>query len=91
LAFRQDLGLGDSAVGAGAFASAAVDALVGVDLVSAFALGDGAHGANICAGTAGNAKFRVDNSGHNKISLNCCCVFQTAKIGIKFDFEKNCD
>ena len=45
----NDLGLADGFVGAGAFAGAAVDALVGVDLVGGFGLGDGAHRADVCA------------------------------------------
>ena len=60
----RGLGLGDGAVGAGAFAGAAVDAFVSVDLVSGLTGGDGAYGAYLCAGAAGYANFGIDNSCH---------------------------
>ena len=55
----------DGFVGAGAFAGAAVDALVGVDDVGGFTLGDCAHGADICAGAAGDTKVGIDFSRHS--------------------------
>ena len=61
----NDLGLADGFVGAGAFAGAAVDALVGVDLVGGFTLRNCAHRADICAGTAGDTKVGIDYSRHN--------------------------
>ena len=67
------LGLADSAVGAGAFASAAVDALVGVDRISGVTGSNSAHRANIGARAASDTKVGVDESRHNLISLNCCC------------------
>ena len=68
------LGLSDGFVGAGAFAGAAVDAFVGVDDVGGFTLGDCAHGANICAGAAGDTKVRIDFSRHS-CNYYCCYVF----------------
>ena len=59
------LGFGDSSVRAGAFAGAAVDALVGVDHVGIFSFGDGAHRAYVGAGGAGHTKVGVDLSRHN--------------------------
>ena len=61
---KAGLGLSDSFVRAGAFAGAAVDALVGVDDVGGFTLGDCAHGADICAGAAGDTKVGIDFSRH---------------------------
>ena len=87
---KEILGLGDGFVGAGAFAGAAVDAFVGIDGVGGVAGYDGTHRAYIGAGTASYAQIGIDFSRHNSLSLNCCCVFQSAKIGIIFDFEKNC-
>jgi len=68
-----DLGLADGFVGACAFAGAAVDALVGVDLVGGFSLGDGAHRADVCAGAAGDTKVGIDYSRHNKLYLVVTC------------------
>ena len=62
-----NLGLFDGFVGAGAFASAAIDAFVGVDNISSITGSDGAHGANICAGTARDTKVGVDHSRHNSM------------------------
>ena len=73
--FLSGLLLGDSAVGAGAFAGAAVDAFVLVDGVGDFSGRDGAHRADIGAGTAGNTEFGVDESRHNVNIFNCCCCF----------------
>lgn len=60
-----ELCFGNGFVRAGAFAGAAVDALVGVDLICGFAGADCANGANICAGTAGDTVVGVDYSRHN--------------------------
>ena len=59
------LGLGDGFVGAGAFASAAVDAFVGVDYVSGITGADCTHGADIGAGTAADTKVGIDDSCHS--------------------------
>ena len=67
------LSLTDGFVRAGAFAGAAVDALVGVDLVGGFSLGDGAHRADVCAGAAGDTKVGIDYSRHNKLYLVVTC------------------
>ena len=61
----NNLGFGDGFVGAGAFAGAAIDALVGVDDVGGFTLGDGANGADICAGATGDTKVGIDFSRHS--------------------------
>ena len=58
------LGFGYGFVGAGAFAGAAVDAFVRVDLVGGVAGADCANGANICAGAAGDTKVGIDFSRH---------------------------
>jgi hypothetical protein len=59
------LGLTDGFVRAGSFAGAAVNALIGVDYVSAFALRDGAHRAHIGARATGNTNVGIDLSCHN--------------------------
>ena len=71
----NDLCLCDGFVGAGAFAGAAIDALVGVDDVGGFSFSDCAYGADICAGAAGDTKVRIDFSRHGFVVFNCCCVF----------------
>ena len=48
----EALSLTDGSVGAGAFASTAIDALVSIDLVGGITGGDGAYRAYVCAGTA---------------------------------------
>ena len=73
--FRRGLGLGDGFVGAGAFAGAAIDALVSVDDESGVSLGDSAGRANFCAGTAGDAKVGIDQSRHDFVVYCCCVVF----------------
>ena len=85
---KAGLGLSDSFVRAGAFAGAAVDALVGVDDVGGFTLGDCAHGADICAGAAGDTKVGIDFSRHSCYNL-IVVVFRIANVGIIFDFKKN--
>ena len=67
------LGFTDGFVRAGAFAGAAVDALVGVDYIGAFALGDGAHRAYIGAGAAGDTNVGIDLSCHSSIFLLLLC------------------
>ena len=85
---KAGLGLSDSFVGAGTFAGAAVDALVGVDYIGAFALGDSAHRAYIGAGAAGDTKVGIDFSRHSCYNL-IVVVFRIANVGIIFDFKKN--
>ena len=85
---KAGLGLSDSFVGACPFASAAVDALVGVDDVGGFTLGDCAHGADICAGATGDTKVGIDFSRHSCYNL-VVVVFRIANVGIIFDFKKN--
>lgn len=48
----------DRADGAALFASAAVDADIGIDLILGVALRNRIHGASICASAAGDAVFR---------------------------------
>ena len=88
MVLRAFLSLGDGFVGAGAFAGAAVDALVGVDDVGGFTLGDCAHGADICAGATGDTKVGIDFSRHSCYNL-VVVVFRIANVGIIFDFKKN--
>ena len=64
-----ELCFGNCFVRAGAFAGAAVDALVGVDDVGGFTLRDCAHGADICAGAAGDTKVGIDFSRHSCMYL----------------------
>ena len=70
---QRQLSFADGFVGAGAFAGAAIDAFVLVDLVGGVTGGDGTHGAYFCAGTAGDAKFRVDYSRHSLNLLLLLC------------------
>lgn len=58
------LSLTDGFVRAGAFAGAAVDALVCVDFIGGLPGGDCSNGANLCAGTAGNTKIGINFSCH---------------------------
>ena len=67
------LGLSDGFVRAGAFAGAAVDAFVRVDLVGGVAGADCANGANICAGAAGDTKVGIESSRHS-CKFYCCCM-----------------
>ena len=77
----------DAFGGAGTFAGAAVDAFVGIDNVGGVSGGDGAYGANFCAGTAGDAGIRINKSGHNYKFL-CVLLFKaSANLGILFDFK----
>ena len=72
----KQLGFLDGFVGAGSFAGAAVDALVGVDLIGGLSGADCANGANICAGTAGDTKVGIDYSRHNKYSFVVTCFLR---------------
>jgi hypothetical protein len=69
-----ELGLSGSANGAGASASAALDALVSIDHVLAVAFSDSVHGALSLASAAADA-FVIDNVSHrctsNKIPDVC--------------------
>ena len=69
----KNLGFADCLVGAGAFAGAAVDALVGIDYVCAFTLGDCAHRANLSTGATADTKVRIDFSCHSKRSFVLLC------------------
>ena len=69
------LGFGDGFVGAGAFAGAAIDALVSIDDVGGFSFSDGADRAHICAGATGDTKVGIDFSRHGFTYLINCCVF----------------
>lgn len=51
----QELGLSGSTNGAGAGASAALDAHIGIDFILAITLGDSGHGALGSAGAAADA------------------------------------
>jgi len=53
--FKYESSLLDSFNGAGASASAALDALISVDNILAFAFSDDAEGAGVCTGTAAQA------------------------------------
>ena len=64
----QELALNRSANGAGASASAALDALIGIDDVLAVALGDGIHGAFSLASAAADA-FIGDDVSHDCTSI----------------------
>lgn len=61
------LGLADSLVRAGTLASAAVDALVGVDDIGALAFRNSAHRADIGTRAAGDTKVGIDFSCHSFI------------------------
>ena len=64
LALFQELALNRSTNGASASASAALDALIGIDDVLAVALGDGIHGAFSLASAAADA-FIGDDVSHD--------------------------
>ena len=65
--FTGALCLADGFVGAGAFAGAAVDALVCVDYVGSVTGADCANGANLCAGATGYTKIGINFSCHDNM------------------------
>jgi hypothetical protein len=75
----SSLGLANGFVGAGAFAGAAIDAFIGVDFIGGFTGDDGAYRANVCAGTAGDAKVGVDDSRHDFNTFIVVVLFSKAR------------